>query len=174
VAEKLRQDAGIRLMIDRIRAVTADVPAPDPITRCPGTASATAAAGDTGPAGLDGIYTSTVTAKALHDAGERNEQKILENSGRFTWTLHAGTWKYRQESDFFLDHTEATGRYTYDHGVFTLYWSERPGGWTRAQLWVAANGTISFTGIVDGRPAAQDLAEGFFSSPWIRAGNVPR
>ena len=170
VTEELRRDAGTRRMIDRIRGLIAGLPAPDPITRCPGTEDATAS---TGPARLNGVYTSTVTAAALHDAGEQDEQRIRESSGRYTWTLYGGTWAYHQKSDSFLSRTDATGRYTYDDGVFVFHWSDDPREWTRARTGIAGNGTISFTGIVDGRPGAQALAEGFFASPWVRIGKIP-
>lgn len=173
VTAKLRQDAGTRRMIEKIRAVTTGLPAPDPVTRCPGTDGSADTAGDAEAAVLNGVYTADVTAQRLRDAGDHDEAEIRDNTGLFTWTLHSGTWTYHQQADVFIANADDTGRYTYSGGVFTLYWTAEPDNWTRSRVRVARNGTISFTDIVDGRSQAQALAEGLFSVPWTHVGKAP-
>jgi len=179
VTDRMRQDASIRRLIDRVRALTAGLPAPTPITQCPGTVSGAGAAignvtADPEQSLLDGTYKTEVTEQALRDAGVTNDVAIKENSGRLTWTLHGGTWTYHQVADHFVSRTDDAGRYTYHRGLFTLYWSSGAGKWTRAQLRVSTDGTIRFTEIVDGEPSNQTLSEGYFSVPWVRIGGIPQ
>ncbi len=170
VTAQLRADAGSRRLIDRIRSLVAGVPSPQPVTRCPGaTGAGTEGSGGAGElARLNGVYRADVTAQALRTAGVDDEDEIRQNVGRYTWTLHNGTWTDHQESDSFVANPDGTGRYTYRNGVFTLYWTTTPGNWTRARLRVTGAGTIYFTDVVDGQ--AQSLAEGFFARPWTRIG----
>ena len=174
VVEQMREDTGTRRMIDRLRGLIAGLPAPTPLTGCPGTAAGastpTGAADDPELALLDGTYRTEVTTKALQDAGARDKTAILENSGRFTWTLDGGRWTYRQQADHFVSRTTDSGRFTYHDGLFTLFWSN--GGWTKARVRVSPDGTIHFTDVVDRYPSNQGLSEGFFSAPWTRIGGV--
>ena len=179
VVEQMRQDAGTRSLIDRVRALTAGLPAPTPVTSCPGgvpAAGSTARTVDPAESLLDGTYTSEVTVAALRKAGVTNPTDVRENTGRITWVLQGGTWTYHQRADHYISRPDDSGKYTYQDGLFTFYWSgdpTEPSVWTRMQARVSRDGTIRFTDIVDSNPTQQSLSAGYFGAPWVRIGGVP-
>jgi TRAP-type C4-dicarboxylate transport system substrate-binding protein len=173
VVDDLRKDATVRRILDRLRALTAGLPAPMPLNSCPGASGPPASGRDESL--LDGTYTAEVSAQALHAAGVRDEDVVTNNSGVFTWTLQGGRWTNHQRADHYAQGADTNGRYTYRDGVFTLYWPPGdPSLWTRARLQVSRAGTIHFTHIVDSNPAQQALSLGFFGAPWVRIGGVPQ
>jgi hypothetical protein len=179
VVEQIRQNATTRRLVDRMRALTGGLPVPAPITECPGTSasgSGTRGQGGSPESLLDGTYTAEVTVEALHAVGVRDEDVINNNTGVFTWTLQDGSWTSHQQTDRYVTSTDVNGRYTYQDGLFTLYWPQGSGPsiWTRARLEVSREGTIHFTHIVDSDPASQALSEAFFGAPWVRIGGIPQ
>jgi hypothetical protein len=66
---------------------------------------------------------------------------------------------------------DASGRFTYEDGRFTLYWGTDEV--ITARLDVAADGTIRFRQLHDNLPGLQAATEGFFGVPWRRVGNLP-
>jgi TRAP-type C4-dicarboxylate transport system substrate-binding protein len=169
VTDWLRRDPDTRHLIDEIRSLVAGVPAPTPVTRCPGPATATG--DDAELHSLDGRYTSRVTDGDLRAAGVRDAVKRRENSGRITWILSGGSWTQHQVANHFVANPDNSGTYTYRNGLFTLHWESGPAEWTTARLRVARDGTIRFHDIRDGHAYNQALSEGTFRQPWFRIGN---
>jgi hypothetical protein len=164
----LRKDPDTRKLIDGIRSLVAGVPAPTPVTRCPGTTSAGA---DAELHAIDGRYTTLVTARELRKAGVRNPDQVRENTGRYSWALTAGAWTFHQQVNHYVQNPDDSGRYTYRNGHFTLHWDPGPRGWTKATLRVARNGTLHFLHVRDAQAVNQALSEGIFAQPWFRIGN---
>jgi TRAP-type C4-dicarboxylate transport system substrate-binding protein len=167
----LRRDPGTRRLVTEIHAVVDGVDGEPPVATCP--QDAVEPPGDPEAASINGIYVSRVTRHQLIAAGETNPTQLTENTGTFTWVLEDGRWSYRQVSHHFVSTpTRASGRYTYIAGLFTLHWTEGPEEYSSAQLAIDADGSIHFTGVHDGHPENQALAEGVFQV-WTRTGDLP-
>ena len=122
---------------------------------------------------LDGTYRSHIRRRDLVAAGVTNENLILENTGRITFTLRAGRWRFDTEANHFVANPTDTGRYEIVGQTFTFFWEKSAGAWTRMTFRVGPDGTVHFTDILDGDPEAQALSEGYFGVPWARVGKQP-
>jgi TRAP-type C4-dicarboxylate transport system substrate-binding protein len=165
----LRSDPDTRRLIDAIGDVVKGVSGEPPSVSCP--AELPLSPEDAELASLDGTYVTRVTQKQLREAGVPDRHHILENSGRTTWVLNAGTWTFHQTANHHIDNPDGSGNYTYRDGVLTLTWDEYD--WTSARLQVDKDGTIHFSDIHDALASQQALSEGSFKSPWTRVGGVP-
>jgi TRAP-type C4-dicarboxylate transport system substrate-binding protein len=166
----LRRDTTTSQLIDAIANATRDVHTATPVTKCPGNPKPDARAA---PPSVDGHYRARVTREDLVRAGVTDEDAIVENTGRFTWTLHSHTWSYHTEANHYLASPDDTGRFTYEDGVLTIHWDDS-GDQSRVTVHVSRSGTIRFSDVHEGLPENQSLGEGFFAGPWIRIGHIPR
>jgi Bacterial extracellular solute-binding protein, family 7 len=165
----LRRDADTRRLMDAIEDEVDGV-AGDPPVACPDEPPPTGEEAEL--ASLDGTYVTRISQKQLRGAGVVDVHQVLENSGRFTFVLDAGTWNFHQTANQFIGNPDDSGAYTYRDGVFTIHW-DTAGDQTSARLKVAGDGTIHFLDIRDARPENQALSEGYFASAWTRVGGVP-
>jgi hypothetical protein len=173
VTRWLRRDTTTSRLIDAITNATQDVPPAAPVTKCPGDPEPGVRAARAAPASVDGRYRARVTRADLVRAGVTDEDVILENTGRFTWTLDSRTWSYHTEANHYLDHPDDSGRFTYEDGVLTIYWDDA-GDQSQLTVHVSRSGTIHFSNVHEGIPGNQAVGEGFFADPWIRIGDIPR
>jgi TRAP-type C4-dicarboxylate transport system substrate-binding protein len=169
VRDELAQDTETARLIDAIEAVVSTVTRPDPITTCPEAGAATEAAD--GADALDGVYQSTVTRQDLQAAGVTDLEQFSNNIGVFTWTFDDGRWSYHLESPQDLVDTDEAGQFTYEDGLFTLYWSSGEVITARAKL--ARTGTLRFTDLHDNFEHYQNATEAVFGQPWRRVGDPP-
>jgi hypothetical protein len=169
VRDELAQDTETARLIDAIEAVVSTVTRPDPITTCPEAGAATEAAD--GADALDGVYQSTVTRQDLKAAGVTDLEQFSNNIGVFTWTFDDGRWTYHLESPQDLVDTDEAGQFTYEDGLFTLYWSSDEVITARAKL--APNGILRFTNLHDSVAQYQNATEAVFGQPWRRVGDPP-
>ncbi len=165
----LRRDPDTRRIIDAIKGEVAGVEG-DPPASCP--TKEQPSAEDLELASLNGTYVTRITQKQLREAGVKDAHEILENSGRVTFVLDAGTWTFHQTAHHFIANPDDSGTYTYRGGVFTFDWDSQ-GDRTSARVHVDPDGTIHFVDVVDAHPANQALSEGYFASAWTRVGGVP-
>jgi TRAP-type C4-dicarboxylate transport system substrate-binding protein len=168
VTDWLNGDPDTRRMIDRIGRVVADVPSEAPVTACPARSGGTSTVPDV----LDGRYAAHIRRRDLVQAGVTNEEEILENTGRMTFTLDSGRWGYRTKANHFVSNPVDRGRYEITGNTFTFFWDAGEGDWTRMTFRKDADGTLHFSDIVDGQPASQALSEGWFGVPWTRLGDL--
>jgi len=114
VYEALQQDATTKELIERIRTIKADLPAPPPIASC-----GPDPIGPTGPsmAGAesefpDGVYRMEITAEFLIQAGV----------DRATAVNHAGMWTLAFDDGFLTieDTNASTGKTTREEGVYCI------------------------------------------------------
>jgi TRAP-type C4-dicarboxylate transport system substrate-binding protein len=169
VTDWLNGDAATRRMIDRIGKVVADVAPEDPVTSCPSRSGGASTVSDV----LDGRYFAHIRRRDLVRAGVTNENQILENTGRLTFTADSGRWTYRTRANHFVSNPVDEGRYEVDGSTFTFFWDEGDGDWTRMTFRKGPDGTLYFSDIVDGHPEDQLLSEGWFGVPWTRLGDLP-
>ena len=169
VREELEKNPDTERLIDAIEAVVSTVPPPDPITACPEDDTGFEGANDAGA--LDGIYRSTVTRQELAAAGVTEPEQLRDNTGAFTWTFDDGWWTYHLESPLHLVDTDESGQYTYEDGIFTLYWGSGEVITARAKL--ARNGILRFTDLHDSFAKYQNATEVVFGKPWRRVGDLP-
>jgi hypothetical protein len=170
VRSELEQDPATADLIDAVAAVVATVPRAEPITGCPPEGSA--APGEDETAALDGIYVARVHRSDMVAAGVTSPDIIRDNTGRFTWTLEGGSWHYTQRATHYLADPEESGSYTYEDGLFTLYWGSDEV--ITARLEIARDGSIRFHDLHDNLPEWQKPTEGFFGQPWRRVGDLPQ
>jgi TRAP-type C4-dicarboxylate transport system substrate-binding protein len=171
----LREDQQTRELVDEISRQVEGVPAPTPITECPG-GSASAESPEPGGLALDaldGRSVTIVTRRDLVRAGVTDVTQIRENTGRFAWTLDSGVWTYHQVANHFLANPDDSGRYGLGGHTLTIHWEESPQSWTRLRVKVSRDGDLTFTDIEDGIPSDQALSEGQFGQPWDRIGDLP-
>ena len=169
----LRRDTTTSRLIDAISSATQDLPTAAPVTKCPGDPKPKLQAAHAAPPSVDGRYRARVTRGHLVRAGVTDEDAILENTGRFTWTLDSHTWRYHTEANHYLNDPDDSGRFTYKDGVLTIYWNN-DGDQSQLTVHVSRNGTIHFSNVHEGIPDNQALGEGFYAAPWIRIGDIPR
>jgi hypothetical protein len=124
-----------------------------------------------GSSALDGIYVADVTKRDMREAGVTDPGHIRENAAHYVWTLDGGTWHYEATADHLIQTPSETGRYTYQHGLFTFYWND--GGFVKARLDISRDGTIVFIDPRDSNPALQAETEGFYGQPWRRVSDLP-
>ena len=168
----LREDEQTADIIDAISSAASAHPDPEVVEQCP------AGSAGQGPGGTDeaqlrqlnGRYVAVVTQQQLRAAGVTDRAHVLENSGHYVWTLDDGHWSHRQRAVHYLSNPRNSGTFTYEDGKFTLYWGD--GGFTRATLDVAQDGTIIFRDIEDSNPDLQAESEGMFGSPWTRVAEL--
>jgi TRAP-type C4-dicarboxylate transport system substrate-binding protein len=175
VTSWLREDEQTRELVDEISRQVEGLPAPTPVTECPG-GSASAESTESGEFDLDtldGRYATITTRRDLVEAGVTDAVKIRENTGRWTWTLDSGVWTYHQVANHFLANPDGSGRYELAGETLTIHWVAGTEDWTRLRVKVSRDGDLTFTDIEDGTPSYQALSEGVFGQPWDRIGDVP-
>jgi hypothetical protein len=163
VISSLRQDPTTAALIDAITALKPNDPTPQQVTSC-----ATAPAAD---ASINGTFTFTLTPEQARKAGVTDQGVIDENTGDFVMTLSDGNWTMDQ---VYATGPKAgttyhgTGGYTLSAGHLQVFWSHEAGQWTKVDVTVRADGSLSFTHIQDGGGAqTQALSESWFTS-WPR------
>ena len=164
VIRTLRQDPTTAALIDSITALKHDDPAGSPVTSC-GTA-ATAA-----DASLNGSFGFTVSPDQARKAGVTDQQVIDENTGTFVLSFADGTWTidqvYATGSKAGTKY-HATGGYTISGKHLQIFWGHEPGNWTKVDVTVRPDGSLSFAQIHDGNgPQAQAQSESWFTT-WKR------
>jgi hypothetical protein len=125
-------------------------------------------------AALDGVYTFTVTEKAIRAAGGTDQHEIDENTGQMTVRLDNGTWSMKQvysQGPKAGTVWQGTGAYRFDGRHFKMFYSHDIGDWTTADVAIrAADGALIFRNIHDGDgPEEQAISEAWYTT-WPRNG----
>lgn len=170
VRTELEQDPGTATLIDSIESVVATMPPAEPVTACP-KRDAGSKGRDDGTQALDGIYVARVTRHDMVTAGVTDPVDILNNTGRYTWTLEDGHWHYTWRAKHFVPEPERDGQYGYKNGRLTFSWDATEA--ITARLVIDRDGTIHFQDLHDNVASLQKATEGFFSGPWRRVGDLP-
>ena len=119
-------------------------------------------------ASIDGVYTFTVTERAIRAAGGTDQDKIDENTGQMTVRLDNGTWSMKQvysQGPNAGTVWHGTGGYRFDGRHLKVLYSNDPGDWTTADVHIrAADGALVFRNIHDGDGSEdQALSEAWYT-----------
>lgn len=156
VSTRLAQDPQTKQLIDRIRAMKADLRVASPqscSTKSQGPRSEIA----TDPSVLNGTYRTSFTAEELEAAGA-DRAAAVDNSG--LWTIVLADGRYRALSD------ECTASYAVSGDKFTFKWDElAPCTGDFSATWSLRDGKLRFTNV-----AAVDAVDRAIWGlhPWIK------
>lgn len=140
-----------------------------------GAGSSTATA-EEGPADraedINGVYTFTVTERAIRAAGGTDQDEINENTGQMTVRFEDGYWSMKQ---VYSQGPKAgtlwygTGDYQFDGRHFKIFYSPDPGDWTTADVAIrAADGALVFGDIHDGDGSEDQAISEAWYTVWMR------
>jgi TRAP-type transport system periplasmic protein len=183
--ERLRNDAEVGAITQRVEALVADVE-PDPLVELP--AGCAYQPGDeanvpppvqalTGPGDPgelpEGVYRMALTRQQIVDAGLPDED-AYNNAGVTTWTLRGGSWRGEHQPTYSdspaADQTHCEGWYTVDGEAVsfttnTTYQSGECAPPTWSARWSPAEGGIAWRGV-----SIPDFAFVFGGPGWQRIG----
>ena len=108
-------------LIKAIEALVSTVPDSEPIAECPADVAEPTAPGEAEIRALDGIYVTRVTRRDRLEAGVTDPEHFRDNTGVSPgrWTEATGTTSSVRTTTC---RQRGVGTYTYEDGLFTLYW----------------------------------------------------
>jgi hypothetical protein len=118
----------------------------------------------------------TLTPRDFRNGGVNDKSKILENAGDYTITLDNGSYLFEQVySNGPAAGTTYTGAgdYTFEDDRLTWYWGHEPGAWTKADVSIADDGSLTFSHHADGEGPLYVLMSRVHFNNWKRVSDTP-